>query len=142
MNHVYHWGRAFADNIVGPAKAGGLDPAASAARHGLRASYHSDYTVTDMHPLRSVQTAVTRKVQDGGAVLNADERVTVAQAMAAVTIDAAWQIHADDTNGTLEVGKFADIVVLSDDPLDVDPDAIADIQVVRTLLGGDVTHQA
>ena len=139
MNHVYHWGRAFADNIVGPAKAAGLDPVASALEHGLRPSFHSDYAVTDIDPLRCVQTAVTRRVQDGGAVLNAGECVTVAQAMAAVTSDAAWQIHADDTNGTLEVGKFADIAVLSDDPMTVDPDGIAEIEVLRTMLGGEIT---
>lgn len=142
MNHVYYWGRAFADNIVGVEKAGRLDPVASALRHGLRASFHSDYTVTDIDPLRCVQTAVTRRVRDGGAVLNGQERVSAHDAMRAVTIDAAWQVHADHSSGSLETGKHADVVVFGADPLDVDPDGIADIPVVQTLLGGRVTHQA
>lgn len=142
MNHVYYWGRAFMDNIVGPEKAGHLDRVASALKAGLRPSLHSDYTVTPIDPLRAVQTAVTRKVRDGGAVLNADECVSVEAALRAVTIDAAWQIHADDRIGSLEIGKFADIVILDADPMEVDPDEIANIGVAQTLLAGHPTFTA
>ena len=55
---------------------------------------------------------------------------------AAITIDAAWQTHTDDQLGSLEVGKFADLVFLSDDPQRVNPDAIADIIVTQTRLAG------
>ncbi len=142
MNHLYYWGRAFAENIFGPEKAGRLGPVASAVRHGLRPSFHSDYTVTAIDPLRSVQTAVTRVVRDGDHVLNGHERVPAQQAMRAVTIDAAWQIHADDVLGSLEVGKYADLVVLDADPCLLDPEAIADIGIARTMLQGQVTFSA
>lgn len=141
MNHVYYWGRAFADRIFGPDKAGRLDPVRSALRHGLRPSLHSDYAVTEIDPLRSVQTAVTRRVRDGGGVLNGDECISVDEAMRAVTIDAAWQIHADDSVGSLEMGKWADLVVLAEDPAVVDPDGIADIVIEQTLLGGRPTFE-
>jgi predicted amidohydrolase YtcJ len=111
---------------------------ASARRVGLRPTLHSDYTVTPIDPLRSVQTAVTRRMRDGGEVLNAAECDTVERAMRAVTIDAAWQTHSDDVLGSLEVGKYADLVVLSADPQAVDPEAIAAIEVVQTRLGGKV----
>lgn len=140
MNHVYFWGRAFMDNIVGPEKAGHLDRMASALKAGLRPSLHSDYNVTPIDPLRAVQTAVTRKVQDGGKVLNSAECVPVEAALRAVTIDAAWQIHAEDRIGSLEVGKFADIVILDADPMTVDPDSIAQIGIVQTLLAGRQTY--
>lgn len=141
MNHVYYWGRAFADHVFGPEKAGRLDPMASALRHGLRPSLHSDYTVSPIDPLRSVQTAVTRAVRDGGAVLNPAERVDVEAALRAVTIDAAWQIHADDQIGSLAVGKLADLVVLEADPRSVDHDGIADIGIARTMKGGETTFE-
>ena len=140
MNHVYFWGRAFRDEILGAEKAARLDPVASARRVGLRPTLHSDYTVTPIDPLRSVQTAVTRRMRDGGEVLNPAECDTVERAIRAVTVDAAWQTHSDDVLGSLEVGKYADLVVLSADPQAVDPEAIAAIEVVQTRLGGKVAY--
>ena len=136
INHVYFWGRAFRDTLIGPERAAGLDPVATARAAGLRPSYHSDYNVTPIDPLRAVQTAVTRRVRDGGEVLNPEECDTVKEAMRAITIDAAWQTHTDDQLGSLEVGKLADLVFLSDDPQRVDPDAIAEIIVTQTRLAG------
>ncbi|MEY3361020.1 MAG: hypothetical protein RL531_739, partial [Actinomycetota bacterium] len=136
MNHVHYWGRALRDPILGPERAGPLDPVASARRLGLRPSFHSDFNVTDIDPLLSVQTAVTRVMRDGGEVLNADECDTVAAAMRAITIDAAWQVHADDVTGSIEVGKYADLVLLSADPQRVPAHEIATVDVVATYLGG------
>ena len=64
----------------------------------------------------------------------------VERAIRAVTVDAAWQTHSDDVLGSLEVGKYADLVVLSADPQAVDPEAIAAIEVVQTRLGGKVAY--
>ena len=69
MNHVYYWGKALRDNILGPGRANRLDAVASALRYGLRPSFHSDYSVSPICPLRSVQTAVTRSMRDGGEIL-------------------------------------------------------------------------
>jgi predicted amidohydrolase YtcJ len=136
MNHVYYFGRYFRDEILGPQRAALLDPCASAIKQGVRFSFHSDYSVTNILPLLSMQTAVTRKMRDGGEVLNPAERITAAQALRAVTIDAAWQCGFDKEIGSLEVGKRADLVVLEQNPLKVDPDAIAAIKVLETYVGG------
>jgi predicted amidohydrolase YtcJ len=133
MNHVYYWGREFRDSILGPERADLLDPVASALAHGLRPSFHSDHSVSPIGALRHVQTAVTRRLHDGGDVLNPAERVDVDSALRAVTVDAAWQVHAD---GALRVGAAADFVVLADDPREVDVDGIADIQVLDTWVDG------
>jgi predicted amidohydrolase YtcJ len=109
---------------------------ASALRHGLVPSLHSDYRVTEIEPLRSVQTAVTRTVADGGAVLGPDERVDVMSALAAVTSGAAWQLHSEHEVGTVKVGCFADLAVLSADPTSVPPEEISAIEVEGTLFGG------
>lgn len=142
MNHVYYWGRALRDDVLGPERAATLDACASALRHGLRISLHSDFNVSPIAPLRSVQTAVTRVMRDGGEVLNPDERISVEQALRAVTIDAAWQTHTDHEVGSLEVGKHADLVLLSADPQQVAPDEIAAIEVLGTRLAGHPTTPA
>jgi predicted amidohydrolase YtcJ len=69
-------------------------------------------------------------------VLGPQERLTVEQAIRAQTIDAAWQLFADDVTGSLEVGKYADMVVLSADPRAVPPEEIADLEVRATFLAG------
>ena len=99
---------------------------------------HSDWDVTPLKPLRYVQDAVTRIMAEGGEVLNADERIGVEAALRAVTIDAAWQCRAEQVTGSIEVGKYADLVLLEEDPTRVDPSTLADIAVSQTRLAGAV----
>jgi len=137
MNHVYYWGRVFRDNILGPERANELDSVASALAAGLRPSLHSDYSVSPMQPLLSARTAAQRKMRDGGEVLNPAECVSPEAALKAITVDAAWQIHADD-RGTLEVGKKADYALLSANPWESDVSTWADITVHETRIDGSV----
>jgi len=65
----------------------------------------------------------------------------VMNAMRAVTIDAAWQIGREAELGSLEAGKLADLVVLAENPLEVAPDALRDIAVVRTVVGGRTIYE-
>lgn len=136
MNHVYYWGAAFRDTILGPKRAGRLDRVASAYKAGLRPSLHSDYNVTDVHPLLSARTAVLRQTKADGQVLNAAECATPEQALAAITTHAAWQIHADD-RGSLEVGKAADFGIADGNPWGSDPSGWADISFQATYVGGE-----
>ncbi|MFM7509340.1 MAG: amidohydrolase [Actinomycetota bacterium] len=141
MNHVYYWGAAFRDTILGPERADRLDRLGSAYAAGLTPSIHSDYNVTDIDPLHSARTAVQRKLQADGTMLNPNECVTPEQALAAITTHAAWQIHADD-RGTLAVGKRADFAVASDDPWSSDPDSWPEIEFHETYIDGTSLFQA
>ena len=141
MNHVYYWGAAFRDTILGPARAGRLDRVASAYKAGMRPSLHSDYNVTEVHPLLSARTAVLRKTQADDQVLNAAECASPEQALAAITTNAAWQIHADD-RGTLEVGKAADFGIADANPWNSDPSGWGDITFQATYVDGTVAWQA
>jgi predicted amidohydrolase YtcJ len=87
----------------------------------------------------NISVAVTRTAPSG-RVLAPWERLTVTQAIRAQTIDAAWQLFADDVVGSLEVGKYADIVVLSADPRTVPPEEIANLEVQRTFLAGQQVY--
>jgi predicted amidohydrolase YtcJ len=144
MNHVRLWGRVMRDDILGAERANLLDRYGSAVKAGLRASFHCDFSVSPIGPLNYIATAAARTMADGGEVLNAAERVTVAQALRGSTIDAAWMCHADGLVGSLAAGKAADFVFLGDDPLahESDPDAVREIPVQATYLDGVEVHSA
>ena len=141
MNHVYFWGKVFRDRILGPERADRLDMVATALRHGLRPSLHSDYNVTQMQPLLSAQTAVRRVLRNTDEVLNPAECIDPQEALTAVTSNAAWQIHADD-RGVLAAGSAADFTILSDNPWTADPASWHTIEVRETRVAGEVTFSA
>ena len=144
MNHVRLWGKVMRDDILGPQRADLLDRYASVVKAGLRGSFHCDFSVSPLGPLNYIATAAARTMADGGEVLNAAERVSVAQALKGNTIDAAWMCHADALVGSLEAGKAADFVFLGDDPLahEADPDAVREIAVLATYSDGVEVHSA
>ena len=139
-------------------------PCNSALQTGMRISLHNDPPVTPEEPLRNISVAVTRVAPSGrvigpeeplrnisvavtrtapsGRVIGPEQRITVDQAIRAQTIDAAWQLHSDDVIGSLEVGKYADFAVLSDDPLAVAGEDIAAITVRETWVDGERRHRA
>lgn len=139
INHVYYWGDLH-PQIIGPDRAAKMNPLRSAQRHGVRFSTHSDASVTRLDPLHSVWVAATRRTL-GGAVLGPEERISVADALKMVTIDAAYLMFQDDIKGSITPGKLADFVALAEDPLDVPVDKVKDIRVVATVLGGKVFPQ-
>jgi predicted amidohydrolase YtcJ len=140
IGHVHYWGRAFRDRIFGLAKASRLDATASALKAGVRFSLHSDYDVTEIGPLRCIENAVTRVMRDGGEVLAPSECISVEQGLRSMTIDAAWQARMDHAVGSLEPGKYADLVVLDEDPLKVEPTRLSAIAVRETWVEGIRKH--
>ncbi|MGB3184834.1 MAG: amidohydrolase [Ornithinimicrobium sp.] len=142
IGHIRWWGRAFQRRIIGPERMRFYDPCASALRAGLRISLHSDWRVTPLEPLRYVEDAVTRIMVENGEMLNVDEQIGVEAALRAVTIDAAWQCRADDLTGSIEVGKSADLVILEQDPLTVEPTELSSIAISQTRLAGALKFSA
>lgn len=143
IGHVYYWGQTFRDGIFGPRKAALLDRAASCERAGIVWTLHSDDPVTEMDPLRCIHNAVTRQMwRDPENALAPEECVPVEAAIRAMTRDAAWQCHSEHEVGSLEPGKFADFVMLSDDPRTVAPLAIKDIRVEETWMNGRRVYTA
>ena len=141
IGHVHFWGQAFRDQIVGAERADLLDRTASCSAAGIRWTLHSDESVTPIDPLRCIHNAVTRDLwREPGTTLTPSERVPVEAAIRAMTADAAWQCHSDHELGTLEPGKLADLVVLAEDPRDVDPLELADIEVLETWMDGVRRH--
>ena len=137
IGHVHYWGKAFVEDIFGLEKASKLDRTGACEDKGIRWSLHSDDPVTEMNPLRCMENAVVRNMWRSDELLSPEERVPAAAALRAMTIDAAWQCHSDHEVGSLEEGKFADFVVLDQDPLTVAPETLGSINVLETWVGGE-----
>jgi predicted amidohydrolase YtcJ len=132
--HTYYWGDRHRDIFMGPERAARMSPTKSSENLGLRYSVHLDTPVVPMNPLQLLWSTVNR-VSTGGQIIGPAQRVSPMNALRAMTIDAAWQIFQEDRIGSLEPGKFADIVVLSGNPLSEAGD-VRDLEVVETLVGG------
>ncbi|GAP35791.1 amidohydrolase [Piscinibacter sakaiensis] len=136
-NHLFHWGDAHVAQTMGPDRAHRMDACATALESGVPLAIHSDAPITPLAPLFTAWCAVNR-ISSGGEVLGEGERITVAQALHAITLGAAWTLHLDDRIGSIEVGKWADFCVLGEDPTAVDPMRLKDVPVLGTVLGGRV----
>jgi predicted amidohydrolase YtcJ len=107
---------------------------------GATVVFGSDWWVAPISPILGIYAAVTRRTLDGahpGGWIP-QEKVTVAEAVHAYTVAAAYASGEEHKKGSIEPGKLADFVILSDDVFTVAPEAIKDIQVEMTILGGDV----
>jgi predicted amidohydrolase YtcJ len=133
--HVYYWGDRHRDIFLGPERAARLNPLRSALDRGILFTGHHDAPVTPANMLLPIWAAVNR-VTASGEVLGPEQRIPVVEAIRAATINGAYQIFEEETKGSIEVGKLADFAVLSENPLQVDPMAIKDIQVVETIKEG------
>ncbi len=137
IGHVDYWGAAFHDHLVGPERANRIDPSAEFKKAGGRFAYHSDSPVSNVSPLNYISEGAGRLWQKPPRkVLGPDERVTVDDAIRAVTINAAYELMSDDKVGSLEVGKLADFVVLESNPRKTPVDQIRNIKVKETWVDG------
>ena len=107
---------------------------------GVYACAGSDFQPGPFAPLMGIQGMVTRKGWDG-KVWGANQRISVSEAIAVNTYNGAWASGEEASKGSITAGKLADYVVLASDPHTVDPEKIKDIQIVRTVVGGTISHQ-
>ena len=135
--HTYYWGDRHAAIFMGPERAATMSPARWALDAGVRFSSHLDTPVTPMLPLQAVWSQVERE-STGGIVIGPSQRIERMPALRAVTVDAAWQIFMDNEIGSIEPGKRADLVVLSDNPLTAAN--LRTIKVDRTVIDGATVY--
>ena len=140
VGHVYYWGDRHRDIFMGPDRAAGISALRSSIDRGIRFTVHDDTPVTPVNPLQLVWVGVNRLTKSN-QVLGPDERITPLEALRTVTIDAAWQNFEEGIKGSIAPGKLADFVVLSDNPLTVDPTEIRDITVLETIVGGKTVYE-
>ena len=117
------------------------------ANPGLHLAWHSDARGVGVGPIPDLYSLVTRRWlrEDGVTVCQPPDRVaaealTVEEALRIMTIGSAYAVYMEDKIGSLEPGKFADLIILSDNPLMIDPDTLIDLEVLMTMVGGRVEY--
>jgi predicted amidohydrolase YtcJ len=109
--------------------------------YGIMVAPASDHPPGPFEALMALQSMVTRK-DFSGRVWGPSQRITLDQALKICTVHGAYASHEEDIKGSISAGKLADFVVLEKSPHDVDPDAIKEIPVVRTVVGGKTVYEA
>ena len=138
--HTFYWGDWY-DKIIGPEYAQKISPMRSSLDRGMITTSHSDSPVARPNLMR-VMDATVNRTSRSGKVMGPNERITPMEALKSFTIWGAYQHFEEDTKGSLEVGKLADLVILSDNPLTVDPTTIGNIVVLETIKEGKTIYQA
>lgn len=137
--HTFFWGEEHLVNL-GEERASFISPMKLAMAKGLTCSNHTDFSVCPMDPMRVLWSAVTRRSR-GGKVIGPDERIDRWEALKALTVNAAWQIREENRKGTIAAGKLADLVILDENPLQVETDRILDIKVLETFKEGKTVYK-
>ena len=105
----------------------------------MRFSNHTDYIVTPLDPLFTMWTA-TNRISRTGVVIGPGERISPLSALAAITLNSAYQHFEEQTKGSLEVGKLADLVILDRSPVAGDVAKLRDVRVVQTIKQGQTVY--
>lgn len=136
LDHIWFWGDYYYESILGPERAEGISPAGSAVKKGIPFTLHQDPPVKMPNPLLAIHNAVNRRTQKG-RVLGKEQKISVMEAIRGVTINGAYQYFEEDQKGSLEPGKYADLVILDRSPLRVSTAQIKNIQVLETIKQGE-----
>ncbi|HAK76893.1 MAG TPA: amidohydrolase [Runella sp.] len=133
-NHAFFWGDVHETNL-GYDRAKFLSPLKTAQTKGIIATNHTDFGVTPINQLFLLWTSVERKSRSG-KVIGPEERLTPLEGLRAITINGAYEYFEENAKGSIEKGKLADLVVLSDDILTIEPSKIKDVVVLETIKEG------
>jgi predicted amidohydrolase YtcJ len=129
---------------IGPDRASRAWVWKSIAQHGAHYAFGSDWPIVTLNPWEGMQTAVTRQTSDGKPPggLVPSQKLTVAQAVEGYTIEAAYAGHRERTEGSLQVGKVADVILVDRNILEIDPHTIDQTRVLITIVGGKIVYEA
>lgn len=139
--HTFYWGDWHREHTVGPGLADNISPTQWYLKRGSKFSSHHDAPVAFPDSMRVLDATVTRRSRSGD-ILGPDQRVDVMTALKAMTIWPAWSHFEEDTKGSIEVGKLADLVILSADPTAVDPETLDQLMVAETVKEGATIYLA
>ena len=138
--HSWYWGDIHRENF-GEERASFISPARAAEDAGVCCTFHQDTPVIPPNMMETVWCAVNRTAQSG-RILGPGQRVTVEEALRAVTKNAAYQYFEEDRKGVIRQGMLADLTVLSENPLKTDPARLREIAVCETIREGETLYQA
>ncbi len=141
QDRLYFSGEQWVRNL-GEDPARRAPPIKSALDAGIVVGGGTDFPLSPYNPWVSIQWFVDGKTQSGVSLRSAEESPSRLEALRIYTRNSAWMSFDEDERGSLEVGKLADLAVLSADYLDVATDEISDIESLLTMVGGTITYAA
>ena len=133
--HTFYWGDWHRDSVFGVERASRISPTASSLEKGIIFTLHNDAPIVPPDMIRLLW-ATTNRLTRSGQLLGQEQRISTLEAIKAVTINAAYQYFEEDIKGTIDVGKQADLVILSKNPLAMPTTELLDIKVERTIARG------
>ena len=139
--HTFYWGDWHRDHTVGPTLVDDISPTGWAVKRGMIFTSHHDAPVAFPDSMRVLSATVTRRSRSGD-IIGPDQRVDVITALKAMTLWPAYQHFEEDEKGSIEIGKLADLVILSDDPTAVDPETLHQLGVEETIKEGETIYAA
>lgn len=139
--HTFYWGDWHRSSVAGPERAEFISPTAAVLDTGIPFGIHSDAPVTFPNSMRILDSAVNRTTRSN-YVLGADQRIDPMVALKAMTLWPAYQHFEEDRKGSIEVGKMADFVVLSGNPLNIERSELINLKVMATIKEGELLYQA
>jgi len=136
-----------AQEYLGPERFKYLEPAGYLAAAGARIAYGSDWPVDSLNEWFALKVAVTRENDPAAGAkyagrLSTDPGLTLPAAIRAITSGSAYELHAEQEVGSLEVGKLADFIVLDRNVFKISPQQVASVRVQLTVVGGKAVHAA
>jgi len=137
--HTFFWGDWHRDSVLGNARASRISPTASTLQRGMRFTVHNDAPVVPPDMIRLLWATVNR-ITRSGETLGERQRIPPLEAIRAMTANAAYQYFEEATKGTITPGKQADLVILSENPLDIPPETILEIRVIETISRGTTVY--
>ena len=138
--HTYYWGDWHVAQTLGEKRAEHISPTGSALRKGMIFTEHHDAPVIPPKSMMVLDATVNRTTRTG-KVLGEAQKVSPYIALKTMTDWAAYQYFEEDIKGTLSTGKYGDFVILSDNPITIDPSKIRDIKVLATYKQGQLVYQ-
>lgn len=139
--HTFYWGDWHVEHTVGPENGQNISPTGWVLQRGMKFTSHHDAPVAFPNSMRVLDATVTRKARGSGNIIGPQHRVDVITALKAMTLWPAWQHYEETRKGSLETGKLADFVILSQDPTAIDANDIDRIRVTETIKEGQTVFK-
>ena len=117
-----------------------ISPAGSSGKEKIVYTFHQDSPVLEPNMFETIWCAVNRKTKQG-ITLGKDERISVIEAIKAVTVNSAYQYFEESNKGSIKEGKIADLIVVDKNPLKVDSDELRNIKVLETIKDGQTIYR-
>ncbi|MGL5955276.1 MAG: amidohydrolase family protein, partial [Brevinema sp.] len=139
--HTYYWGDWHREQTIGEPRVNNISPTKWFENRQARFTSHHDAPVAPPNNFRVLWATVNR-LSRTGKIIGADQRVSVETGLKALTLWSAYQHFEENEKGSLEIGKQADMIILSENPLTIDPMDLTDIYVLQTIKEGKTIYQA